>query len=542
MDVLGLETYRPVRPAASMGAAPGAKAALTASAEPVLRDSADLTGAFHPAPDTATAEQLLGALHESGLVESASRALTLPEGAPDAAEHGSATVTVALEGSPEAAGTEAGNETEWRPYQPPTEPEPTVTADGKSLVLTLYGMANGDGSVLDLGALALPLDLDGALLAQLMDGTFRLLTLNQGMLDGLLQAGTLHVDSFTPPPPEQTALPSGGGRGIETVRPDPAPWAEQLTLPQLPVGEGQEALARWADMHAAAQRFETVTERWLAQTEEPLRAEARTQLQSMRREWAAELEREDPALFRAWLEVGVKSYAEQGRLDDAAVPLGFTAEDDTRWTAPERWEATPPSKDSGQNWLRALFPRLFPPEGTEQRSVWTPHMAYLAAEAGQAARGDDSILTRRIALYLQQLVSGHLRYSAEDSPALARREQEPEGDGGEARGRAWKRRQIGLEVDNSWTENLRGWLTHVDGWRVSRCQNYVNSKANDWTTELMNTQPAGFRHWLSSPLRHAASTGWFNRATGSFPINTLPEGFSDADFQRWLALDVLDYL
>ena len=97
-------------------------------------------------------------------------------------------------------------------------------------------------------------------------------------------------------------------------------------------------------------------------------------------------------------------------------------------------------------------------------------------------------------------------------------------------------------MDSDWTANLKQWLIDVDGWRISRSQTYVNGKANVWSTDLMNGRPAQFRQWLSSPVRYAASTGWFNRATGSFPINTLPKGFTDADLRRWLRLDTLDYL
>ena len=195
--------------------------------------------------------------------------------------------------------------------------------------------------------------------------------------------------------------------------------------------------------------------------------------------------------------------------------------------------------DSGIQWLLTQIARIMMPEEREKLVSQSGHSA--AGEAILQSGEEDKSLARRLPEIMAQLLSGSFRAATAEQARDMDLPPYPE-RGEDERERAWKRRQIAYEVDSDWTANLKQWLIDVDGWRISRSQNYVNGKANVWSTDLMNGRPAQFRQWLSSPVRYAASTGWFNRATGSFPINTLPEGFTDEDLHRWLLLDVLDYL
>ena len=543
MDVLGLEKLHPVRAAqnAAMSAAAAEKTKAAAEA-PLQGDSVSVEGRTPPSAASASAEQLLGRLMEEGVVTGASRSIPSPE--IPGGEYGSAALRLDLGDGEGAAEAQGELEEEWRPYLPPrAEQALSLPTDGRSLLLTLYGMPEGDGGLLDLGALSLPLNLDGMLLAQMLDGSYRLLGLGQEALSAMLQNGSARVESFTPPAAEQPRQ----SPGAEPEVPEPAPWAERLSLPAAPDAERPGGVAHWANAQAAARSFEDLTRRWLERSPDPMRPEAQTELRELRREWADTLRREDPAAFRALQSLEARpSVLRDGTVDAPQQTEGGAAEHKLSMPGdahgvPEAAEEPGPT---AQRWLRETFPRLLPREGgggAEQNAA-PQRIGYYAFGAAAPPKDEGNAMNRRLADYVQQLVSGRLRYSAGDTP-LPQRQQEAEtgAGGGELQG-AWRRRQIGLEVDGDWAEQLRGWLDHVEGWRISRCRDYVNAHARAWAGALRDERPAGFRHWLCSPVRYAASTGWVNRATGSFPIETLPEGFTDEDFRRWMSFDVLDYL
>ncbi|MBR1660554.1 MAG: hypothetical protein IJ705_09580 [Oscillospiraceae bacterium] len=530
MEISGILGTQPAAPLSKTEtAAPGAEARSAPA-----RDVVSLAGAARPDPATASAEQLLAQLHERGLVESASRELP-PGEAPKDETSGSATISIEMEAPPD----KAPKESEWRPYLPPSMAEPSslLSGDGTRLLMTLYGMPEGGGGLLDLGALALGLDPDGALLAQLLDGSFRLLSLNQGALDALFQSGEAKLEAFTLP---AEARPNPAAES-EAQTADPAPWASRLSLPEMPESAEPDSVLSWASARAAAKEFEGLTARWLAGTERPLSEESRAELQNLRREWVGTLEREDPVAFRAWLDVGARIWAEQGEADRDTTPENFTAADLARWTA--RSAADYASEGGGQkarSWLQETFPRLFPASEPERLAALVPQWS--AAAETPATRDESAALARWLADYAKFLTEGSARYDApRDAAAQEWQRANPEREKNSLED-GWKRRRIGLAVDGEWSENLRDWLGHVDGWRVSRCRDYVNARAQDWTAALMAERPAGFRYWLASPVRHAASTGWFNGATGAFPIETLPHGFTEDDCRRWLRFDILDYL
>ena len=534
---------------------PGAAEHPPAAENAVARDTAALSGRAQPA--AATPEQVLGRLVSMGVADSVSLPVEPP---PEAV-----TAAAELEAEPPAQTGTEGAEGEWRPYQPGAQAAPQLVSPDGSVRLSLYPSAEGGGTVMaEVNGILLPLDGDGTLLAGLMDGSFRLLALNQDVLLQLLDAG---MAALTLPEPGQTAKAAGKEGPVQTETmgekaqssvssasvtgngEDPAPreltegqfralralLVPSQSPPQLPSQKAGGA-AEWLLERQAERSFQTMTQRWLRQTEDPWRPQSLPAWTAARMEWAGRL-REDPALFRAWL--GTEASGTASQLDSArsgtAAPL----------RAGQGPEAAPapaprPETEDGSGALHSLLSAART-EGEEAGTMALWKNALLAENSAWRREPEDGVLARRLGEYVSQLLSGTARANTRAQAELLDLPQQPQ-RGEDELEKAWKRRQIAFEVDAAWTGNLREWLLHVDGWRIARCESYVNARANEWTTGLMKTQPAQFRQWLSSSVRYAASTGWFNGVTGSFPIRTLPEGFTEEDFRRWVRWDVLDYL
>ena len=597
MPELTIGPQRPIQgaaPAAQTYNRPEAKRAPDAPAAE-RRDVMELSGKSQPVKELTSAEQAFGKLHEMGLLENASRPLP-EETVPPDAEH-VATLTVRLDGGEDQAAGEqiqtseetvGETEEEWQPYQPPSQAQtsPSVSEDGQSV--TLYLFRTGDGAELffDLGGIFLPLNADGALLAGLLDGSFRMLTFDLDLLELLLGTGQATLDLLlgaeldppelpdapansastpTPAPASQiAAAPDEAADEVETSRgaqtaapfrpsaaqtPPERPAAAEAPRPEGPLAVKTEApppeakpekVGAWAAMRAVERSFQDMAQKWMADFPDRDSPEALVRWDALQREWVGELEQKNPAAFRAWLEVHVGRSAPDSALRKALLPEGFTRADYESWMASDILSfETKTGVESGVQWLLTQIVRLMLPE--EREKIVSQSGYYAAGESILQSGEDDKSLARRLPEIMAQLLSGSFRAATADQARDMDLPPYPE-RGEDERSRAWKRRQIAYEVDSDWTVNLKQWLLDVDGWRISRSRDYVNGKANVWSTDLMNGRPAQFRQWLSSPVRYAASTGWFNRATGSFPINTLPEGFTDDDLRRWLLRDVLDYL
>ena len=588
MSELTVGPQRPVQSAATAAqtySSPEAKRVPDAPAAE-RRDVMELSGKSQPTREVTSAEQALGKLHEMGFLESASRPLS-EEAVPPEAEH-VATLTVRLDtGEEQAAGaqtetaeeTAAGTEEEWQPYQPPSAVQnpPSVSEDGQSVTLYLFQTGDGKEFFFNMGGIFLPLNADGALLAGLLDGSFRMMTLNMDMLELLLGTGQAVLDlllgteldmvdlpdtpggsSSAPQPaaPGEAADEAEANKSAQTdapARPEAPPEkpAAEAPRPEGPLSVKTEVpppdakaenVGAWGAMRAVERSFQDMAQKWMADFPDRNSPEALSRWDAMQREWVSNLQQNDPAAFRAWLEVHLGEDASESALSKALLPEGFTRADYDSWTASDilSYEAKT-GLDSGVQWLLTQIIRIMLPEERERIGIVSQSGYSAAGEAVVRSGEDEKSLARRLPEIMAQLLSGTFRASTADQTRDMDLPPYPE-RGEDERERAWKRRQIAYEVDSDWTANLKQWLIDVDGWRISRSQNYVNGKANVWSTDLMNGRPAQFRQWLSSPVRYAASTGWFNRATGSFPINTLPEGFTDEDLHRWLLLDVLDYL
>ena len=605
------------RPVQSVHAAEPRKetaSASTAAETAPGRDTASVSGRGQSARALG-AEQALARLLEMGVLESASRPVS-PGGDPVPA----AELTIQLDGDEAAAAAknpeaEAGAEQspaaeEWRPYQPPSAPavmdalRQSVSADGRSITMLLYGAADGspDGLLLELGGISIPLNADGTLLAGFLDGTFRLLTLDQEMLMQLLTMGMASMAlsmlpegapgadplpepfSGQPLPAEQDAPQAQAARQPSpeasertqfappaTIEAPPSPVSQQaLTearaalspefhqaqahasnggenrpapLPQMKPGGALE----WASMRASEQSFRTAAENVLRREGDPWGPEALRALHQLRQEFnqAAAAQRGDGGGESAVRSETLPAAGQTPGTETAraAVP----GENAAARTNPDGQavsvSAAPADADAVQeNALRFLRSVLSAAQPSDPETAALLKSAFLSDDASLLLRKDDTgALTRRLSDYLAQLLGGQLSASTRQQAELLDLPREPQRREDELE-KAWKRRQIAFEVDSAWTGNLKQWLLHVDGWRIPRCQDYINDRTDEWTTGLMKDQPARFRQWLSSPLRYAASTGWYNGATGSFPIETLPRGFTDEDFRRWVQWDVLDYL
>ena len=590
MSELTVGPQRPVQsaaPAAQTYSSPEAKRAPDAPAAE-RRDVMELSGKSQSAREVTSAEQALGKLHEMGILESASRPLS-EEAVPPDAEH-MATLTVRLDaGEEQAAGaqTEAAGETaaeteeEWQPYQPPSAVQnpPSVSEDGQSVTLYLFQTGDGRELFFNMNGIFLPLNADGALLAGLLDGSFRMLTLDMDMLELLLGTGQAVLDLLLGEEPDMADLPAASGgpasaaqpaapgeaadeaeanKTVQTGAPDrpgtseipaekpaaeaPRPEGPPAVKTEVPPPDARaENVGTWAAMRAVERSFQDMAQKWMTEFPDQSSPEALARWDELQRQWVSDLEQNDPPAFRAWLEVHVGRDTSDGVFEKALLPEGFTRADYENWMASDILSYESKSGlDSGVQWLLSQIVRIMLPE---EREKIVSQSGYSAAGEVILHSGEDEnkSLARRLPEIMAQLLSGAFRASTAEQTRDMDLPPYPE-RGEDERERAWKRRRIAYEVDSDWTANLKQWLIDVDGWRISRGQNYVNGKANVWSTDLMNGRPAQFRQWLSSPVRYAASTGWFNRATGSFPINTLPEGFTDEDLHRWLLLDVLDYL
>ena len=612
------------RPVQSVQTAEPRKSAASASgaAETALsRDTASVSGRGQSAR-VLGAEQALARLLQMGVLESASRPVPPPGGDPVPV----AELTVRLDGdeaaaaaeTPEAEAEQSQAAEEWRPYQPPSAATVTdalrqsVFSDGRSITMLLYGATDGslDDLLLELGGVSIPLNADGTLLAGFLDGTFRMLTLDQEMLMQLLTMGMASMalsmlpegtpggdpllELFGQPlPPEQDAPETQSAQQQPSPaepRPDapenarfapppamaektpPSPVSRQaLTearaalspefhqaqahasnggenrpapLPQMKPGGALE----WASMRATEQAFRTAAENILRREGDPWKPETLKELHQLRQEFSnntVTAQREgggDESAVRSET-LSTAGQTQQAETARAAVPVDTAAARTNPGGQAVSVPAAPADADAVQeNALRFLRSVVSAARPSDPETAALLKSAFASDDISALLRKDDTgALTRRLSDYLAQLLAGRLIANTREQSEQLYLPQNPQQQEYELE-KAWKRRRIAFEVDSAWTENLKQWLLHVDGWLVSRCQDYINDRTDEWTTGLMNGQPAQFRQWLSSPLRYAASTGWYNGATGSFPIETLPRGFTDEDFRRWVQWDVLDYL
>ena len=352
MSELTVGPQRPVQSAAPAAQSYSAEAKRAPADAPAAerRDVMELSGKGQPAREVTSAEQALGKLHEMGLLESASRPLS-EEAVPPDAEH-VATLTVRLGAEEEqtaeaqtgpAEETAAETEEEWQPYQPPSlaQNQPSVSQDGQSVTLWLFQTGDGGELYMKLGDIVLPLNADGALLAGFLDGSFRMLTLNFDMLELLLGSGDATLDLLldagpglldllnplkagsAPAPDAQQAEPSGEMPETETAekaetaassRPEavqekpaaeaPRPEQPLAVKTEVPPPDAKaENVAAWAAMRAVERSFQEMAQKWMTEFPDRSSPEALSRWGELQREWVSVLQQNDPAAFRAWLEV-----------------------------------------------------------------------------------------------------------------------------------------------------------------------------------------------------------------------------------------------
>lgn len=590
----GVEYSRSTRVARASGqmAEAAARAGRAAYASNPVRDAARVSGQAQPARAAGIAQEL-AKLQEIGLFENASAVKgDLPEGIEE--QEPDAILTIFIENE------DAQPEQEpWNPHQGlrVSAVADLISAKGQNISLALYRAVAGqlDGLLLELGGASLPLGAGGELLAGLEDGSFRMLHLNQESLTRLLDNGLAKVEfpaakaapsresaeqSDTAGRPSvhdaaarsesvpQTADPkdsAGAAIAREAVatapaaKPAPA-WEMRITVPSIRIKAG--GAEEWAKMHTTKRSFDKLTETWLGETRLPEHPEARVKLAELRQNWIDGLRKDDPPAFRAWLELQnpeeLETQLEEAERAEAAretgeaatpnpskilLPRGYTKSEHLQWMSRDILSYIQVADQRGSDgfqWLKTVLALLLPTGAHTEAAALLQNMNPDTVKQWRK-RDENGDLTKQVAEYLSILLGGKAAGFTSASAQTLDLPAEPWAYPEETE-KDWLRRKIAYEVDSEWAGNLKLWLDQVDGWSLLRCQYYVNKSANEWSTGLMEGRPAHFRYWLASPLRHSADTGWFNCATGSFPIETLPEGFGEEDYQAWIRWDVLDYL
>lgn len=97
-------------------------------------------------------------------------------------------------------------------------------------------------------------------------------------------------------------------------------------------------------------------------------------------------------------------------------------------------------------------------------------------------------------------------------------------------------RQIKYEVSYSWKTNLNSWLDHIEGWRMGESQRYLDEKATEWVTDLMENKPAHFREWLEQSVKVNVEYA------GGFDVAIVPKGFTMDDYNQWMSKGILECL
>ena len=582
-DDLGIGLYRPsatlytasTEGVTQRGAESGATAQLRGG------DVASLSGrASAGAP--VSAEEVLSRLHELGVVESASR-----EVRPSAQERAGASAELELrlhaqapQDSARPAETAAE---EWRPYTRQASvaapPATLLSSDGNVRLSLFPGAEGADFTKLEslLDALG-----SGTLLAGFADGSFRMLSLDMELLLELLDAGMASLtlpegakEEAAAPEAEEGRMAQTQAQPQEQTRTQTDTRAQTATIPAPFAGSGSfpphatlsraEAAAlakalrpdtsalpralgepggalRWAETRSAALDAQRETAQWLRQTPEPGKtpvpdAAARafaTPDGGARMGGGTDAAGKSAETWGSGATAAPESAVQTASTHQASPPAASAA------AGAAGAEASAGTEEGAVNFLRAV---LTAARHTPEEAQSAALLLQYAVDGSWSKRDETGEMSRRLADLLAQLQSGkaqlNTRAHAEtmelpDPPPDQQQEGELE--------QSWKRRRIAYEVEHSWTGNLKNWLSHVDGWTLDEGQSYVNRQVNVWATDLMENQRPQFRQWLTSPLRYAASRGWFNGVTGSFPIETLPDGFTEEDFRRWVRWDVLDYL
>ena len=270
-------------------------------------DAAEVRGGR--APVRQGTEEVLGKLHERGLLTNVSRPLG-PDGQPIQSREPDAELRVRTEE------TQREQMPEGRVYGRP-RPQEAPRQDGGVFTIKLYSPKEDTGKTLRIGDHVIPLEADGSILAGMPDGTVRRITFDQDVMDEMVARGEVWMEGDEPAGSVEADYAGAGTEGFNDMQ-------KQL------IRKAYDLLKRQAELAKAA-NFENMPRHAPASTElqEKLVGDGEWSVDTLTGQiidYAKELAGDDPEKLSQLRDAFVRAHANYALEHGNGVTTGVTAQ------------------------------------------------------------------------------------------------------------------------------------------------------------------------------------------------------------------------